>query len=242
MPNGGPLVIAAREEALPPPEIALRPGAYVCLSISDRGTGMDEATLAKATEPFFTTKGVGKGTGLGLSMVHGMAEQSGGRLVLRSAEGQGTTAELWLPVAKSRAAVLPERRAPQLDYASASRPLAVLAVDDDALVLMNTSAMLEDLGHTVFEAKSGKEALNILRRERGVDLVITDQAMPHMTGTELAEAIRVEWPRLPIIMATGYAELPPGAAADLPRLAKPFRQEDIARAVEAATRHRDTTH
>jgi CheY-like chemotaxis protein len=82
------------------------------------------------------------------------------------------------------------------------RPLSVVAVDDDALVLMNTSAMLEDLGHTVFEAQSGNEALKILRRERNVDLVITDQAMPHMTGAELAEAIRAEWPHLPIILAT----------------------------------------
>ena len=203
---------------------------------------MDAATLAKATEPFFTTKGVGKGTGLGRSMVHGMAEQSGGRLVLKSREAEGTTAELWLPVADSQAAAQPERRAQRQDYGSASRPLAVLAVDDDALVLMNTSAMLEDLGHTVFEAKSGKEALNILRREGEVDLVITDQAMPHMTGTELAEAIRAEWPSLPIIMATGYAELPPGAASDLPRLAKPFSQEEIARAVEAAIRAHHQAH
>jgi CheY-like chemotaxis protein len=107
-------------------------------------------------------------------------------------------------------------------------------VDDDALVLMNTSAMLEDLGHTVFEASSGKEALEILRREPDVDLVITDQAMPNMTGTQLAEAIRADWPHLPIIMATGYAELPKGADARLPRLAKPFTQEVIAQAVANA--------
>jgi len=238
MPNGGPLVIAAREEALPPPGIGLKAGNYICLSVTDHGMGMDEATLAKATEPFFTTKGVGKGTGLGLSMVHGMGEQSGGRLVLKSREGEGTTAELWLPVAEVQAAVGLERRDLRQDHKSAILALPVLAVDDDALVLMNTSAMLEDIGHTVFGAKSGKEALNILRRERDIDLVITDQAMPQMTGTELAKAIRAEWPRLPIIMATGYSELPPGAAADLPRLAKPFSQEEIARAVEAATRSR----
>jgi len=243
MPNGGPLVIAAREEALPPRDIGLRPGTYVCLSVTDRGTGMDEATLAKATEPFFTTKGVGKGTGLGLSMVHGMAEQSGGRLVLKSGGvGKGTTAELWLPVAGSQATGEPERPSPRQDHGSPRPALAVLAVDDDALVLMNTSAMLEDLGHTVFEAKSGKEALNILRREGELDLVITDHAMPHMTGVELVEAVRAEWPRLPIIVATGYAELPPGAAADLPRLTKPFSQDELARAVEAAARSRLDAH
>jgi hypothetical protein len=138
-------VIAAREEALPPPGIGLKAGPYICLSVTDQGMGMDEATLAKATEPFFTTKGVGKGTGLGLSMVHGMGEQSGGRLVLKSREGEGTTAELWLPVAEAQASVGPKSRALRQDYVSASPALAVLAVDDDALVLMNTSAMLEDL-------------------------------------------------------------------------------------------------
>ena len=98
MPDGGPITIAAREEDVAArPARGLAPGDYVCLSVSDTGEGMDEATLARAAEPFFTTKGVGKGTGLGLSMVHGMAEQSGGRLVLKSKEGEGTTAELWLP-------------------------------------------------------------------------------------------------------------------------------------------------
>ena len=101
MPKGGPLVISAREDRLPPDQCNLRPGLFVCLSVIDRGVGMDEATLAKAMDPFFTTKGVGKGTGLGLSMVHGMAEQSGGCLVLTSREGEGTTAELWLPIAPS---------------------------------------------------------------------------------------------------------------------------------------------
>jgi CheY-like chemotaxis protein len=114
------------------------------------------------------------------------------------------------------------------------RPLVVLAVDDDSLVLMNTTTMLEDLGHAVFEATSGKQALEILRREKTVDLVITDQAMPRMTGAQLAEAIRPEWPNLPIIVATGYAELPPGPDAGLSKLAKPFRQEDLAQAIANA--------
>ena len=128
---------------------------------------MDEETLRRAAEPFFTTKGVGKGTGLGLSMVHGFAEQSGGRLILRSQKDRGTTAELWLPVAKASAQPVAP---PQAVPAKTFRPLTILAVDDDALVLMNTVAMLEDLGHTVFEAYSGKEALEILRREDSVDL------------------------------------------------------------------------
>src|SRR5262249_2447699 len=99
MPDGGPVILSAREEKATPGS-ALTPGRYVCLAVTDTGMGMDQTTLARATEPFFTTKGPGKGTGLGLSMVHGMAEQSGGRLALRSRKGAGTTAELWLRVAE----------------------------------------------------------------------------------------------------------------------------------------------
>jgi len=236
MPGGGSLVIGAREETVTANhKTNLQPGRYVCLSLTDSGEGMDEATLARATEPFFTTKGVGRGTGLGLSMVHGLTEQLGGRLVLNSRPGQGTTAELWLPVAD----VKPETRrgdeqAPVDEVWRGVRPLVVLVVDDDRLVLMNTSAMLEDLGHTVLEASSGKQALEILQREKKLDLVITDQVMPQMTGTELADAIRAERPNLPIILATGYAELSQGEHADLPKLPKPFDQRGLAKALSCA--------
>jgi CheY-like chemotaxis protein len=184
-------------------------------------------------EPFFTTKGVGRGTGLGLSMIHGMTEQSGGRFVLKSRKGAGTTAEIWLPAAKpAKAADDAERSAK--DNAPRTRPLVVLAVDDDGLVLMNTTVMLQDMGHTVFEATSGNQALDILRRERSVDLVITDHAMPKMTGVQLASAIKAERPGIPIILATGYAELPPGVDTELPKLGKPFRQQELMQAVAAA--------
>ena len=187
MPDGGDIILAAREESVAAAHKGLEAGNYIRVSVTDTGEGMDEETLGRATEPFFTTKGVGKGTGLGLSMVHGFAEQSGGRLILRSQKDKGTTAELWLPVAKASAQpVTPAQAAP----AKTVRPLTILAVDDDALVLMNTVSMLEDLGHAVFEAYSGKEALEILRREDSIDLVVTDQAMPKMTGTELAKVIR----------------------------------------------------
>ncbi|MGB2587486.1 MAG: PAS domain S-box protein, partial [Pseudolabrys sp.] len=191
MPDGGDIILAAREESVAAAHKGLEAGNYIRVSVTDTGEGMDEETLGRATEPFFTTKGVGKGTGLGLSMVHGFAEQSGGRLILHSQKDRGTTAELWLPVAKASAQpVNPAQAAP----AKTVRPLTILAVDDDALVLMNTVSMLEDLGHAVFEAYSGKEALEILRREDSIDLVVTDQAMPKMTGTELAKVIRSEWP------------------------------------------------
>jgi len=229
MPEGGPIVIAAREEAHRGPG-NLRPGRYVCLSVTDTGEGMDAATLAKVKEPFFTTKGPGKGTGLGLSMVDGMMAQLGGALVIRSQEGEGTVVELWLPVAETAAgAAEPERLA--ASPASASGVLTILAVDDDSLVLLNMVAMLEDLGHRVIEAASAKEALAILRQDNTIDLVITDQAMPQMTGLELVRAIAREWPSLPVLIATGYAELAGGIDADVPRLEKPYRQSDLARAI-----------
>ncbi|MEO6394536.1 MAG: PAS domain S-box protein [Devosia sp.] len=204
----------------------------VCLSVSDNGPGMSEETLARATEPFFTTKGVGKGTGLGLSMVQGVAEQSGGRLELSSPKGGGVRAEIWLPAADaSQLAAATAEPAPGADTGGARR-LTVVAVDDDALVLLNTVALLEDLGHRVFEAYSASEALDIVRRE-AVDLVITDFAMPGTDGAQLAAAIRAEKPDLPIILASGYAELPAGSRLNLPRLAKPFMQTDLARAIAA---------
>ena len=235
MPAGGPLTISAREENLAPGNsLRLSPGKYVCLSLEDKGEGMTQDTISHATEPFFTTKGIGKGTGLGLSMVQGFAEQSGGRLCLKSALGQGTTAEIWLPTAEAMetASAVPVPK-------TATQPvkpqdLTVLAVDDDILVRMGTVAMLEDLGHTVREANSGEEALKILAEGARIDLVVTDQAMPRMTGVQLAEAILAEQPNLPIILATGYAELPSGLGSVLPRLSKPFSQEQLAQALNAA--------
>jgi PAS domain S-box-containing protein len=240
MPDGiGRIVIAATEESVGPSHTAgLAPGRYICLSLTDTGEGMDEATLARAAEPFFTTKGVGKGTGLGLSMIHGMAEQSGGRLVMKSRVGEGTTAELWLPAVTTDDVGAPDRdKVPATAVAAAAPgPLVVLAVDDDVLVLMNTAAMLEDLGHKVFQAISGKKGLEILSKEKKIDLVIADQAMPQMTGTQFIEAIRADRPDLPILLATGYAELPPGQGVGIPRLAKPFGRQDLADAVAAVAR------
>jgi PAS domain S-box-containing protein len=234
MPDGGNIIIAARDEAVVAGSVGnLKAGRYVCLSVQDTGEGMDKVTLGRAMEPFFTTKGVGRGTGLGLSMIHGMAEQTGGRFVLKSRKGAGTTAEIWLPVAKPAKAVNDAER-PVRDSAPPTRPLVVLAVDDDGLVLTNTAVMLQDMGHTVFEATSGNQALDILRREQSVDLVITDHAMPKMTGIQLASAIKAVRPGLPIILATGYAELPPGVDTELPKLGKPFRQQELMQAVAAA--------
>jgi PAS domain S-box-containing protein len=228
--DGGRIVIAAREEHVGPGE-GLRPGGYVCLSVTDTGGGMDAATLARATEPFYTTKGVGRGTGLGLSMVHGFAEQCGGRLLLDSRPGEGTTADIWLPVSEGTATE--PAPVPVEDRSAHRRQLIVLAVDDDALVLTNTAAMLEDAGHRVFQAASGRIALQLLSESR-IDILVTDFAMPEMNGAQLAEAARAGWPDLPVLLVSGYAELPEGAANDLPRLAKPFRQDQLIPAVDQA--------
>ncbi|MFF0923096.1 PAS domain S-box protein [Rhizobium leguminosarum] len=230
MPSGGRIVLRASEESLPSGKGPLSPGRYVRIAVIDEGEGMDAKTLEQAITPFFTTKGVGKGTGLGLSMVQGLASQSGGRLMMKSSLGEGTTAELWFPVALAEQVTEAAAERPQ-QVENAPRRLRIVAVDDDGLVLMNTTLMLEDLGHTVFEAMAGPEALDILR-EQQVDLVICDHAMPRMTGAQLAEAIRKEWPEMPIILATGYAEIPEGAGiANLPRLGKPFSQAQLAEAI-----------
>ncbi|MHC2460895.1 hybrid sensor histidine kinase/response regulator [Rhizobium leguminosarum bv. trifolii] len=230
MPSGGRIVLRASEESLLSGKGPLSAGRYVRIAVIDEGEGMDAKTLQQAITPFFTTKGVGKGTGLGLSMVQGLASQSGGRLLMKSSLGEGTTAELWFPVAVvEQVTEAAAERPPQEE--NAARRLRIVAVDDDGLVLMNTTLMLEDLGHTVFEAMAGPEALDILRKQQ-VDLVICDHAMPRMTGAQLAEAIRNEWPDMPIILATGYAEIPEGAGiVDLPRLGKPFSQAQLAEAI-----------
>jgi CheY-like chemotaxis protein len=193
---------------------------------------MDEETLSKAVDPFFTTKGIGRGTGLGLSMVTGMAEQCGGKLVIRSTKGEGTTAEIWLPVAllggpSAEPLADPAKAAPRVE------PITILAVDDDEIVLINTAAMLGDVGHTVLQARSGHEALQTLGKNR-VDLLITDYAMPGMTGEELIDAVQAGWPDLPVLIVSGYAEIPEGAALGIPRLAKPFRPHQLAAAVAEA--------
>ncbi|MGX7703481.1 MHYT domain-containing protein [Methylobacterium sp. Gmos1] len=231
MPEGGTVTVAAR----------LEPGdgegaPMLCLSVADTGTGMDEATLARAQEPFFTTKGVGRGTGLGLSMVHGLAAQSHGRLVLRSRQGAGTTAEIWLPVAAPGIAAPPDEAPARRALPRTVASQVVLVVDDDPLVLENSAAMLEDLGHRVIEARSGQEALELMRRARTLDLVLTDHAMPEMTGLQLATRIEAERPGLKLILATGYADLTPDEAARLPRLAKPYDQATLARMIEAVVR------
>jgi len=229
MPEGGVIRVAAHIESLSAHNGEdLAEGHYVVITVSDSGSGMDERTLARAAEPFFTTKGVGKGTGLGLSMVQGLAEQSGGKLRLDSKLGYGTTATLWL-----RATDAPvEKREQTPQSARASSPACVLLVDDDSLVRATACALLEDAGYKVFTAESGPDALEIAAREPTIDILVTDQIMPHMTGLQLVEAIRTIRPELPAILATGYAELSRSMPAKSVRLAKPFRVAELTRLIE----------
>jgi PAS domain S-box-containing protein len=235
MPDGGTIIIAAQPAAIADGEPGpLAPGRYVRLAVADTGEGMDANTLARAAEPFFTTKGVGKGTGLGLSMVHGLVEQLKGRMAISSHKGQGTTVEVWLPAAPAaaRTAGMTSEAPEPPAAARPAGPMRILAVDDDALVLMNTASMLEDLGHQVLSAESAAQALEVLHRET-VALVITDQAMPGMTGAQLAATIAPEWPGLPVLLVTGYAELPDGVGVGIPILSKPFSLHQLADAIAA---------
>jgi signal transduction histidine kinase len=220
--SGGEVTITARDEYRGSSEPdGLQPGPYVVVSVMDTGEGMDEATLARAVEPFFTTKGVGKGTGLGLSMVHGLAAQSGGMFVLRSRKWEGTVAEIWLPRSPGQTlpnnpAALPAVKVERSDCRD------VLLVDDDPLVLESVATMLEELGHQVTAVTSGQKALDKLRSGLHADVVITDQAMPDMTGLKLAAELKGLWPDLPIVLATGFGEIDGLVGPADARIQKPF--------------------
>jgi PAS domain S-box-containing protein len=228
MPQGGTITIAAARETGPGFGARNDPG-FVRISVQDTGEGMDEETLNRATEPFFTTKGAGKGTGLGLSMVHGLAEQSGGRFGLSSPAGEGLTAQIWLPVAAAGQEADVAATAPA--EVSRRRGMRILVVDDDRLVLTNTVAMLEDLGHSVVAAVSAKEGIEAAERDADIDLVITDEVMPRMSGSQMATRMLKTRPDLRIGVVTGYADLADRGSRlslGLPRLAKPFTQEGLA--------------
>jgi CheY-like chemotaxis protein len=250
MPDGGRLMLSARNVTAAPDGSAFldhRPcpvssGDYVVLTVADTGSGMDEQALARAAEPFFTTKGQGKGTGLGLSMVHGFAQQSGGALRLSSRPGAGTTVEVWLPRSSEPAAEHTPASAVQpigaaqdgaaQDGAAQDGAKRVLLVDDDALVLSGTMAMFEALGFTdVRPASSGREALEILRRDTAFDVLMTDYMMPGMTGAELAARAVELAPALPVLLASGFADIEGLNGGEWPRLRKPYTLTDLAAAM-----------
>jgi signal transduction histidine kinase/ActR/RegA family two-component response regulator len=231
MPEGGSLTIACHNEENGK-RVGLPRDPFVCITVTDTGVGMTEATLAKAQEPFFTTKGIGKGTGLGLSMVQGFTAQSGGAMRIRSEPGKGTTVTMWLPRAKESPKAANAEK--QIAYSKEAKSLRVLLVDDDILVSMGAADMLLDLGHRVTEAQSGADALKLLEAALPFDIVVTDYAMPGMNGFELAQRIKEKNPKLPVILATGYAELPADRSIEFGHLPKPYTSKDLAAALEEA--------
>jgi PAS domain S-box-containing protein len=231
MPQGGSLTIVCHNED-DGKKVGLTGGPFVCVSVIDTGEGMSEATLARAQEPFFTTKGIGKGTGLGLSMVQGFTVQSGGAMRIQSEQGRGTKVTLWLP--RAREGLKGPRPEAEIVRPAEARSLRVLLVDDDILVSMGAADMLLDLGHSVTEAQSGAHALKILETHPPFDIVVTDYAMPGMNGFELAQQIKRSNPRLPIILATGYAELPTDRSIEFGHLSKPYTADALAAALEKA--------
>lgn len=222
MPDGGTLRITATRDSVRSPRGQLNRGHYVRLSVADTGTGMDEATLTRAVEPFFSTKGIGKGTGLGLSMAHGLTAQLGGALTIQSKQGLGTNIELWLPISAVAADIGEVSALASLDRADG----LVLLVDDEEVVRISTADMLEDLGYEVRQADSAEAALTLVDQGLVPDLLVTDHLMPGMSGVDLARALRDRFSALPVLIVSGYAEAE-GIAPDLPRLTKPFRSAEL---------------
>ena len=234
MPDGGVLTIAARAAVLDAGNPAgLAAGRYVGVSVSDTGEGMDAETLRRATEPFYSTKGIGKGTGLGLSMVHGLAAQLNGALEIHSEIGAGTRIDLWLPVADAVPSTDPIAVSPGT-APSPRRGGRVLLVDDETIVRLATAAMLQDIGYEVVEAASAGDALRLLKDGVSADILVTDHLMPGMTGADLARAVGNGWPGLRVLLISGYADAE-DIAPGLPRLAKPFRQAQLAEALAEIT-------
>jgi CheY-like chemotaxis protein len=235
MPDGGTVMVSVENRHSKPGEIqGLAGGDYVRLAVSDRGTGIAPEHIEKVLEPFFTTKDVGKGSGLGLPMVYGFAKQSNGAFRLESQVGRGTTAELWLPQASEQLPEKEQKPDEEIPEAAGTRPLKILLVDDHPEVRTTTAALLQELGHTVVEASNGGEALTALNDgARECDLVISDYAMPHLSGTEFVRRARRICPEMPALIITGYAES--DAVRDRPEdvdiLLKPFTPRALKSAI-----------
>lgn len=241
MPNGGRLVIETRNASVDADAVAQFPelaeGDYVVLSVADTGIGMAPEVLARAFEPFFTTKGPSKGSGLGLSTIYGFARQSGGNVTIYSEPGRGTTVNLYLPRADAKRAATERPSAPTVAYARKGE--SVLVVEDDDRVRRLTLTRLKQLGYELHEAPNGQEALAILERTPGINLVFSDQVMPGgMSGLDLAERVRQRYPETRIVLTSGYsADLIGREKVDglgLRVLRKPYQQEQLARVLREA--------
>jgi signal transduction histidine kinase len=233
MPKGGDLTIEVRNHRLGPPEGAdyLAAGDYVMVRVADTGTGMTEEVRAKAFDPFFTTKGPSEGSGLGLSQVFGFVRQSGGDVTIESTPGAGTTVTLLVPRSARRHAAADAAPAA---LSTDTHRAAILLVDDDAPVRTTTQLVLQAMGYDVVAAESGKEAMEALSHGHDFDLLLTDVAMPGMSGLDLAMKVRQMKPHLPIMIISGYADLGPVYRDVCQRIVKkPYRAADLAAEIEA---------
>lgn len=226
MPQGGMLELEARNETLTEPGGELTSGDYVRITISDNGEGMSTEVLAKAFDPFFTTKGVGRGSGLGLPQAYGFAKQSGGQLLLRSQPGKGTQAILYLPRADRPATPLKtETNAPQKPRPVVSK--TVLFVEDDPLVKEVVEPALQAAGFRVRAVRHGEEAVQVLESGEHIDFIFSDIVMPgSISGIDLAEIVRQRYPRIPVLLASGYSD----RRVSLPNvriLAKPYGVDEV---------------
>ncbi|MEX2470941.1 MAG: PAS domain S-box protein [Gemmatimonadota bacterium] len=232
MPGGGMLKISTRRVVLDADHaarhVAMKPGRYVLLSISDTGEGMDDATRARIFEPFFTTKSQGQGTGLGLSTVYGIVKQTGGSIWVYSEVGLGTTFKVYFPLADSGTATAP------LSWSTTDRggSEAILVVDDEEPIRKLVRRLLERAGYEVIEAATAREAIDVMDRSKGsIDLVLTDLVMPGMSGAELATVLADTHPHVKLLLTTGYSPaavappLPPGRAWDV--IEKPYAIEEL---------------
>jgi CheY-like chemotaxis protein len=236
MPEGGRLHIAARavELSTEAAGFAVPPGAYAMIEIADNGCGMDAATLARAYEPFFTTKRFGHGSGLGLSMAYGLVKQSGGGITLESQPGEGTTVRLVLPLSRHA----PEVPSPHHGAALPNAGELVLLVEDEPDVRRIVRELLTDLGYPVIEADHGAQALAMVAQIADIAIVLSDVVMPgDIDGRELGRRIRASHPHMRILLMSGFTDGAIDAqSGDLPLLTKPFIRQDLAQALLLAKR------
>jgi signal transduction histidine kinase len=229
MPEGGILSIGVTMREAPDETVAA--GHYVVIGVSDTGTGISPEVLSRVFDPFFTTKPVGKGTGLGLSQVYGIVRQAGGTARIQSEPGAGTTVELWLPM-RERMVALAE--AAQLEEEGAEMHERILVIEDDIDVRNFLVDCLKMLGYRVTEAAHGRAGLACLKDD-APDLLMVDFAMPGMNGLEVISEVRRSHPSLPVILATGYADVDVTRESErFAVLRKPFQVGDLARTVKAA--------
>jgi PAS domain S-box-containing protein len=238
MPDGGTICIDTRaldaDERYAAYHPGLQPGRYVCLDVSDTGTGMSQATLDRAFEPFFTTKPTGQGTGLGLSTIYGIVTQAGGHTQISSVLGTGTTVTVLFPVTREPS-VAPQPAAGD-DRNTSSHGEVILLVEDEECLRRLTDRILTSHGYTVIAAGNGPEAIELANHAptQRIDLLLTDVIMPHMNGRDLATRLRALLPALPTVYMSGYAEPHFALPSDATLLPKPFTEQQILTTVRHA--------